>query len=184
MAAGSWLVANLKDQREEDALALCFDSEPLTERLEILGAPEVRLVVASDRPAAFLVARLCDVAPDGSSTRVSHGALNLTHRAGHDSWQPLEPGRPVEANLRRVREEYTWPRVLAPLVAFAADPRPAADRVASGAATTERPNRRTPVRRRRHGVRHDVGLFFHYLKVGGPSVVVAKVKSRLRRRRS
>lgn len=89
----------------------------------------------------------------------------------------------AKANLRRVREEYTWPRVLAPLVSFVADPRPAADRISSGAATVERVNRRTPVRRRRHGVRHDVGLFFHYLKVGGPSVVVTKVKSRLRRRR-
>jgi putative CocE/NonD family hydrolase len=99
-ASKSWLVAGLQDQREDDAHSLCFDSEPLAERMEILGAPEVRLVVASDRPAAFLVARLCDVAPDGSSTRVSYGALNLTHRAGHESWQPLEPGQPVEVTVR------------------------------------------------------------------------------------
>src|SRR5687768_4075055 len=76
-ASKSWLVAGLQDQREDNAQSLCFDSEPLVERIEILGAPEVSLVIASDRPAAFLVARLCDVAPDGSSTRVSYGALNL-----------------------------------------------------------------------------------------------------------
>lgn len=99
-ASASWLVAGLRDQREDDAHSLCFDSEPLAERVEILGAPELKLVVASDRPAAFLVARLCDVAPDGSSTRVSLGALNLTHRAGHASWQALEPGRPLEVTLR------------------------------------------------------------------------------------
>jgi putative CocE/NonD family hydrolase len=99
-ASGSWLVAGLRDQREDDARSLCFDSEPLAERVEILGAPELKLVVASDRPVAFLVARLCDIAPDGSSTRVSYGAQNLTHRDGHESWHALEPGRPVEVSLR------------------------------------------------------------------------------------
>jgi predicted acyl esterase len=99
-ASGNWLVANLRDQREDDAHSLCFDSEVLTERLEILGAPEVKVVVASDRPAAFLMARLCDVSPDGSSTRVSYGVINLTHDAAHESWQPLEPGRPIEVTLR------------------------------------------------------------------------------------
>ena len=99
-AMGSWLVAGLQDQRENDAHSLCFDSEPLADRLEVLGAPEVRVVVASDRPVAFLVARLCDVSPDGSSTRVSYGVINLTHRAGHETSQPLEPGHPVEVTLR------------------------------------------------------------------------------------
>jgi putative CocE/NonD family hydrolase len=99
-ALGSWLVAGLHDQREDDAHSLCFDSAPLVERLEILGAPEVRVVVASDRPAAFLLARLCDVSPEGSSTRVSYGVLNLTHRAGHETCQSLEPGQPVEVTLR------------------------------------------------------------------------------------
>ncbi len=98
--SGGWLVAGLRDQREDDARSLCFDSEVLAERLEILGTPEVRVVVEADRPAAFLVARLCDVAPDGNSTRVSYGVLNLTHRAGHETFQPLEPGRPVEVTVR------------------------------------------------------------------------------------
>jgi len=108
-ASGSWLIANLRDQREDDADSLCFDSEVLTERLEILGAPEVRVVVASDRPAAFLVARLCDVSPDGSSTRVSYGVLNLTHDAAHENWQPLEPGRPMDATIRLKDVAHVFP---------------------------------------------------------------------------
>jgi predicted acyl esterase len=108
-AAGSWLVAGLQDQREDDAHSLCFDTEPLAERLEILGAPEVKLVLVSDRPAAFLVARLCDVSPDGSSIRVSHGALNLTHRSGHESWQPLEPGQPLEVTVRQSDVAHAFP---------------------------------------------------------------------------
>ncbi|MBX6321104.1 MAG: CocE/NonD family hydrolase [Rhodospirillaceae bacterium] len=81
------------DQRPDDGAALVFDSAPLEERLEILGAPVVTLDVASDRPCAFVVARLEDVAPDGTSLRVTYGALNLTHRESHEHPAPLEPGR-------------------------------------------------------------------------------------------
>ena len=46
-------------------------SEPLAERFEILGFPEVTLELASDRPRALVVVRLCEVAPDGASTLVT-----------------------------------------------------------------------------------------------------------------
>ncbi len=81
------------DQRPDDGRSLCFDSLPLAERLAILGAPVVELEVSVDRPQAFLCARLCDVAPDGASTRVSFGLLNLAHRDSHEHPTPLEPGR-------------------------------------------------------------------------------------------
>jgi uncharacterized protein len=44
------------------------------------------LRLLSDQPRAHLVARLCDVAPDGRSQRISHGMLNLSHR--HDPAAP------------------------------------------------------------------------------------------------
>ena len=72
------------DQREDDARSLVFETPPLDEPIEILGAPVVTLEVASDRPVANLAVRLCDVHPDGASLRVSYGVLNLTHRDGHD----------------------------------------------------------------------------------------------------
>jgi hypothetical protein len=87
------------DQREDDARSLCFDSDPLAERVEILGTPEVSLDVTSDRPEGQIVVRLCEVAPDGTSRRVSYGALNLTHRDGHHRPQPLEPGRRVRVRV-------------------------------------------------------------------------------------
>jgi putative CocE/NonD family hydrolase len=108
-ASPGWLVSDLRDQQEDDARSLCFDTEPIEERMEILGAPEVRVVVESNRPAAFLVARLCDVAPDGSSTRVSYGVLNLTHGAGHETYRPLTPGRPVEATVRLNDAAHAFP---------------------------------------------------------------------------
>lgn len=81
------------DQREEDGGSLVFDSDPLAERLEILGSPVVELDVASSRPVALVAVRLSDVAPDGRATRVSYGLLNLTHHSGHARPEPLEPGR-------------------------------------------------------------------------------------------
>lgn len=85
----------------------------------------------------------------------------------------------TKQNIRRVRESYTWDNVLAPLKEFVAQPAHAPDLIASG---TVRPAvaKRSPVRKR-HGLRHDAGLVAHYLRNGGPKVVVAKVKSRLRR---
>jgi putative CocE/NonD family hydrolase len=81
------------DQRGEDGLSLSFDSPPLAERIEILGNPTLTLALRSDRPSAMLAVRLCDVAPDGASTLVTRGLLNLCHRGSHEHPQPLEPGR-------------------------------------------------------------------------------------------
>jgi putative CocE/NonD family hydrolase len=77
------------DQRQEDGGALVFETEPLPEPIEILGAPVVRLVVAADQPVAQVAARLSDVRPDGQATRVTYGLLNLTHRGGSEAPKPL-----------------------------------------------------------------------------------------------
>ena len=82
------------DQREEDGGALIFDSDPLEERLELLGQPIVELTIASDQPIAMVAVRLSDVAPSNAATRVSYGLLNLNHYNGSDDPQPLTPGEP------------------------------------------------------------------------------------------
>lgn len=81
------------DQREEDGGAMVFDSDPLEERLELLGAPTVELSLSADQPVAMVAVRLSDVAPDDAATRVSYGVLNLNHFAGADNPQPLEAGQ-------------------------------------------------------------------------------------------
>ena len=87
-------------------------------------------------------------------------------------------------NIKRVRAEYEWQTVLEPLVSFVADPRHAPDLIESGVvAAGNGVVRRTFVRRPKHGIRHDIGLLVHYLRAGGPRVVVKKVQSRLRRRK-
>ncbi|WP_031094992.1 CocE/NonD family hydrolase [Streptomyces sp. NRRL S-15] len=81
------------DQREEDGGSLVFETAPLEERVEILGAPFLDVEVAADAPVAQLNVRLSDVAPDGRSTRVTYGVLNLTHRDSQEAPEALEPGR-------------------------------------------------------------------------------------------
>jgi hypothetical protein len=88
------------DQRSDDGLSLCFTSEPLVDRLEILGVPEVALRLASDRPLALVAVRLCEIAPTGESLLVTRGMLNIAHRDGHDRPAPLVPGRWYEVRVR------------------------------------------------------------------------------------
>ena len=81
------------DQRTADGECLAFTSAPVTEPTVILGNPEVDLTLAVDKPNALVAVRLCDVAPDGASTLVSWGLLNLTHRNSHEFPEPLEPNK-------------------------------------------------------------------------------------------
>ncbi|MFJ5730332.1 CocE/NonD family hydrolase [Streptomyces paradoxus] len=102
--AGKWASYNAPpdlpyDQREEDGGSLVFDSEPLTEPVEILGSPSVELDLSVSEPVAMVAARLSDVSPDGAATRVSYGILNLTRRDSTESPEPLEPGRRYRATV-------------------------------------------------------------------------------------
>jgi uncharacterized protein len=85
---------NPSDQRGEDARSLAFDSAPLEADLPILGRARAVLELESDRPLAQVAVRLCDVWPDGASTLITRGMLNLAHRNGHEHPEPLSPGVP------------------------------------------------------------------------------------------
>ncbi len=84
------------DQREEDALSVCFDGDVLEAGLDLLGAARLTFRLSSDTPLGFVVARLCDVAPDGSSVRIAHGMRNLCHRDSMEEPSRLVPGQVVE----------------------------------------------------------------------------------------
>lgn len=114
LAAGSWCAFGMRgelpgDQREDDGKSLVFDSAPLADALEILGPAELTLAFTADRPRALVAVRLNDLAPDGSSTRVTYGVLNLTHRDGHATSAPLEPGRRYEVRVRLNDVAYAFP---------------------------------------------------------------------------
>jgi uncharacterized protein len=105
VAGGNWCAFGSDgempiDQRADDGRSLVFDSEPLSEPVEILGGPTLDLVFDSDQPLAQVIVRLNDVFPDGTSARVSYGVLNLTHRNGHAHPEPLIPGRRSKALIK------------------------------------------------------------------------------------
>ncbi len=87
------------DQRAEDGRGWYIDGPIVTEALDLLGFPQVHLRLASNRPLAMVVVRLCDVAPDGASLLISRGLCNLTHRHGHDQVTPLTPGQFEDVTL-------------------------------------------------------------------------------------
>jgi uncharacterized protein len=114
LAVGEWMGTGVKgqapiDQRHDDGFSRVFDSAPLAQRVEILGAPEIEIEIASDKPVAQLCARLCDVAPDGSSRRVSYGVINLTHRDSRAEPSPLTPGAFYKIRLKLNDCGYAFP---------------------------------------------------------------------------
>jgi putative CocE/NonD family hydrolase len=87
------------EQSADDGRSLVFDSAPLEEDLEMLGAPVLHVRVASDRPRAKIAVRLSEVKPQGKSWLISFGLLNLTHRGGHESPIALRPGRAYDITV-------------------------------------------------------------------------------------
>ncbi|AQT68221.1 Cocaine esterase [Anaerohalosphaera lusitana] len=88
------------DQRQEDGGALVFETEALDEQVEIFGAPVADLVLTSDKPVAMVACRLSDVAPDGKTTRITYGILNLTHRESHEKPEKLLPGQKYRVQVQ------------------------------------------------------------------------------------
>jgi len=88
------------DQRDDDAKSLCFDGAALGERLEILGAPVATLRLSIDKPQGMVVVRLNDVAPDGTSVRVSCGMLNLSQREDREHATSMTPGEEVTVRVQ------------------------------------------------------------------------------------
>jgi len=98
------------DQREEDGGALVFDTAPLEEPMEILGAPVLDLELSANKPHAMVAVRLSDVAPDDKATRITYGLLNLAHRNGHDRPEPLTPGEGFRVRVQLNEVAQVFPR--------------------------------------------------------------------------
>jgi putative CocE/NonD family hydrolase len=111
---GNWagfamLTDEAADQRPEDGQALAFDGAQLAAPVEILGLPRARLELAVDRPCALLAVRLCDVAPDGRSTLVTRGFLNLTHHRSRERPRALKPGERISIEVELKAISYVVP---------------------------------------------------------------------------
>ncbi len=88
------------DQARDDQGSLTFDTGILSEAIEVVGAPEIELECAADKPVAFLAVRLNDVRPDGAVSRITYTIKNLCHRDSDEFPSPLEPGRRYRIRLK------------------------------------------------------------------------------------
>jgi putative CocE/NonD family hydrolase len=98
------------DQRGTDAFSLVYDSAPLEEDLEILGFPNALLTVAANATRANWIARLSDVAPDGTVTQVTGAAMNGTHRKSARTPLALVPGEPFELDIEMHFTSWVFPK--------------------------------------------------------------------------
>lgn len=96
------------DQREEDGRSACFDTAPLQERVELLGRARLCLRMDCDRPRGTVIARVCDVAPDGSSTLVTRGVLNLSSRFGREKAVGWTPGAAEDVEVELTGTGYAF----------------------------------------------------------------------------
>ncbi len=94
------------DQRHDDIDSLTWDVDP--DGLEIAGNPLVRLSLSSSAPVATVSVKLNDVAPDGTSTLVTRGTLNLTRRGGMDTVVALTPGEVVDVEVELEATAWQW----------------------------------------------------------------------------
>ena len=97
------------DQRKEDDGSLVFDLL-LKEDTAILGNADVELTLSSDQSQSLVAARLCDVWPDGSSTLITRGILNLSQRHGKGDPTALIPGENASVTVKMNHVGYVVPK--------------------------------------------------------------------------
>ncbi|PZQ80081.1 MAG: peptidase S15 [Ancylobacter novellus] len=70
------------DNRPDDALSVCWDTPVLKEAIEIVGVPRLKLDLAMDGSSALVIVRLNEIAPDGTSARVTFAIRRMTRPEG------------------------------------------------------------------------------------------------------
>ena len=98
------------DQRGTDAFSLVYDSGPLEEELEILGFPRAVLTVAANATRANWIARLSDVAPDGTVTQVTGAAMNGNHRESAREPRLIVPDEPFQLDIEMHFTSWVFPK--------------------------------------------------------------------------
>jgi predicted acyl esterase len=85
------------DQRFDDAASVV--AEWPAGEVSLLGHPVLHLRVRSSQPAASLSAKLCDVFPDGTSSLLCRGFLDLAHRDSSTAPSPLPVDEWLDVSL-------------------------------------------------------------------------------------
>jgi putative CocE/NonD family hydrolase len=96
------------DQRAAERKVLTWTTAPLPVATEVTGYPHVSLWAASSTTDGDMVFGLNDVAPDGRSTQVVQGYLNVPHRASLSDPTPLVPGQAQKIELDLLPTAYVF----------------------------------------------------------------------------
>jgi putative CocE/NonD family hydrolase len=105
-----WFGDVAPDQRPSDAFSLVYETPPLEADVEILGLPRALLQVSADSPHANWLARLGDVAPDGTVTLVAAAGQNGTHRVSARDPKPIVPGERFALEIEMHFTSWVFPR--------------------------------------------------------------------------
>jgi len=85
------------DDRED---ILVYQSEPLTERIEVTGSPVVELYASSSAPDTDWFVWLIDVSPSGLAMEVSGGRIRARYREGFDTPKLIKPTEVIKYTIR------------------------------------------------------------------------------------
>jgi predicted acyl esterase len=97
-----------QDQRPDEITSLTYTWPALGEELEILGHARLKVQIASSVPVAYLSAKICDVFPDGTSSLVTRGMVNLAHRDAPGDPSPVVPEETYDLTLDLEAASWTF----------------------------------------------------------------------------
>ena len=97
------------EQSYDDERSCCFTGDSLTEALDIVGAPLIKLAIRSNVPCAHITARLLDSRPDGTSALITYGVLNLTHINSHEHPTQLSVNTDISFSFNLDQIAYRMP---------------------------------------------------------------------------
>jgi hypothetical protein len=116
IAAGLWDptgtgVGMPSDQNGDDRMSLAFTSDAMAEDVEIAGIPSATIIAEIlSGDDANIVAKLCDVAPDGASSLVTTGWLRATRRSGASHTDPIRAGETCRFDVTLFSTAYRVPK--------------------------------------------------------------------------
>jgi uncharacterized protein len=96
------------DQRDSEEKVLTWTSAPLPVATEVTGYPHVSLWASSNTNDGDMVFSLNDVAPDGTSTQVIQGYLNVPHQTSLSDPKPLGPGQAQKIDVDLLPTAYVF----------------------------------------------------------------------------
>jgi uncharacterized protein len=108
--AGFWWGELLNDVRQVDAFSLVYESAPLQDDLAILGRPHTFLQASATAPLADWLARLSDVAPDGTVTQITGAGINGAQRDSMSEPRDLEPGKTYALDIEMHLTSWVFPK--------------------------------------------------------------------------